>query len=176
MTGEKLSGCHAYTVAEVICDKNGNITDVILINPWSPQKIKLSYKEFLEKTQNISAITENEKIKNEIKYENLEKKIDDAIKNKESTSFIYTILGINNSQDNQGKFGLAGIGKLKEFLKKQGGVKKFMQLLEENGLIKKKEDCFMIYYSLFNDIDICSDLMENPQKLQEYCKKYNIPY
>ena len=58
----------AYTVEDIVIDANGNITDILLINPWQPNNvIHKSLDEFIDQLEEICVTNEQDN------YEDLEK-------------------------------------------------------------------------------------------------------
>lgn len=52
---------HSYQLKEIITDSNGEVVDIILINPWDPGiEIHKNLNEFLDQVNSISIINEND--------------------------------------------------------------------------------------------------------------------
>lgn len=60
---------HSYQLEKIITDSDGEITDIILINPWNPEvEIHKSLKEFLDQISNITVVNETDNYDEVKKY------------------------------------------------------------------------------------------------------------
>lgn len=171
---------HEYSVKDVKLDENGKISQIDVINPWDNSKtIPITLEEF----RAMRAPDEN------ISISGTEGKIKELENNKENyliKDFVNTCKQPDATWDNF--IMMYDIDNKKDLINEFGGLKSYiteftqaMDRTEGNESPLSQEDKTRILTNTYCD-DLhfskkdAKDLVEHPEKMEQYCKKYGYKY